>query len=216
VTAGDSAPAGSHSRGQNEPENIAGSSVDETAENSAARAPSSAANPEGESSEIDLVALQNRVGALSEQVRSLHDELDAERELRAALEEETDRLRERAAELEVRVDHLDERTDLLELVDTADQLNGEQRAVALVQHLHRAAERRRERDEVPAAELDRDEAEQALHYPDVERTTIYRDMERAARLVRNERVLWYEDGRLKLDLESGELQPSYRTDRRGV
>jgi hypothetical protein len=56
----------------------------------------------------------------------------------------------------------------------------------------------------------RQEAEAALHHPDVDRTTIYDDMRRAVRLVDNKNVLWYESSsggasRLKLDLEAGEL-----------
>lgn len=82
-------------------------------------------------------------------------------------------------------------------------MDGHQRAVALVQHLHSAARAREKRDEPPAATVNRDEAEEALHFPDVDRTTIYYDMKRAARLVRDGDVLEYADGELTLDLERG-------------
>lgn len=150
-----------------------------------------------ESGENELLAeLESRLDAQSEGLSALWDLVDE-------LQEENEQLRER-------VDELDARTDLLQVVEKADDLTARQRSIVLLQHLRRAADRKRERGQPAKASVDRDEAEAALKYPDVERTTIYTDMQRAARLVGNEDVCWYESGghgesRLKLNLEAGEL-----------
>ncbi|WP_229380519.1 hypothetical protein [Haloarcula marismortui] len=93
-------------------------------------------------------------------------------------------------------------------------MSGKQRAVTLVQHLHRAAKARERRAEPPAATVDRDEAEEALHYPNIDRTTIYRDMERAARLIDGD-ALQYTNGKLRLDLDAGSLPRKYTADQEG-
>jgi vacuolar-type H+-ATPase subunit I/STV1 len=151
-----------------------------------------------------------RVDALSKQVASLRDTLEEERERRVELEEELDEERSRRRELQEKVERLSARTDLLRLVESSDQLTGEQRSVALLQHLRRAAERQRDHGREAKASVTRDEAERALQFPDVDRTTIYTDMERAARLVGDERIVRYASGsgggsRLELNLEAGDL-----------
>jgi len=80
--------------------------------------------------------------ALSKQVSGLREELHDEREQRAEIEDELEARDERIEELEAEVARLDARTGILEVVENADKMSGKQRAVTLVQHLHRAAKAR--------------------------------------------------------------------------
>jgi len=108
----------------------------------------------------------------------------------AALEERVEDLEAKLAQVERlrdRVDELDERTDLMQLVDDSDELDARGRSIRLLQHMQRAAQRQRH----DHTSLTRDQAAEALHYPDVDRTTIYTDMRRAARLVDDEAICWY-------------------------
>lgn len=175
---------------------------------------SSDANPGGEGLETTVQELSARMDALSKQVSGLREELHDEREQRTELGDELEARDERIDELEAEVAQLDARTDILEVVENADKMSGKQRAVTLVQHLHRAAKARERRDEPPAATVDRDEAEEALHYPNIDRTTIYRDMERAARLIDSD-ALQYTNGKLRLDLDAGSVPRKYTADREG-
>ncbi|MDQ2073524.1 hypothetical protein RBH20_13375 [Haloarcula sp. H-GB4] len=172
------------------------------------------ANPGNESLETTVQALEARLDALSKQVSGLREELHEERSERQELEDELAERDERIDDLEAEVARLDARTDILEVVENADKMTGKQRAVTLVQHLHRAAKARERRDEPPAATVDRDEAEEALHYPNIDRTTIYRDMERAARLIDSD-ALRYTNGELRLDLDAGSVPRKYTADREG-
>lgn len=171
-------------------------------------------NSREESLETTVQALGARLDALSKQVSGLREELHDERDEREELEDELTARDERIDELEAEVARLDARTDILEVVENADKMSGKQRAVTLVQHLHRAAKARERRDEPPAATVDRDEAEEALHYPNIDRTTIYRDMERAARLIDGD-ALQYTNGELRLDLDAGSLPRKYTADQEG-
>lgn len=146
---------------------------------------------------------QEGLGNTWDEIDELHDALQEGREERHRLEEENNDLRDQVEELQAR-------TDLLRLVQSSDDLNGKGRSVALIQHLRRAAKRQRERGRDPKASVNREEAESALHHPDVARTTIYDDMRRAARLVGNEDMLKYSSSsgggsQLKLNLEAGNL-----------
>jgi predicted RNase H-like nuclease (RuvC/YqgF family) len=156
--------------------------------------------------------LTARLDALSTQLDTVREELTEEREERRSLEAALEERDDRIADLETRLEELDARTDLLNVIDDVDQMDGKQRSVTLIQHLKRKAETQRDRDtdESARASVNREEAEDALHHPDVDRTTIYDDMRRAVRLVGDEDVLWYDSGggtesRLRLDLESGSL-----------
>ena len=158
----------------------------------------------------NINAISERVEALSDQVRALREQLESEQDDRRDLEADLKEERERRRALEEEVEELSSRTDLLRLVESSDQLTGEQRSVALVQHLRRGAEKQRERGRSAKASVNRQEADRALQYPDVDRTTLYTDMQRAARLVDNQQVLWYDsqsggESRLKLNLDAGEL-----------
>lgn len=146
----------------------------------------------------------NRLQALEAALSDLRDELEAERERREKLEAETERRQHRIDELEQRVDEIDARTDLLDLVKHSDDAEAPQRRVALIMHLKRKAEDRSD-DEPAVASVDRKQAADALHYPDIDRTTYYDDMRNAADLVEDDRVLAYSDGELVLDLEAGAI-----------
>lgn len=146
-----------------------------------------------------------RVEFLANRVDDLEDRAERAEAERDEAREERDQLRER-------VDELDTRTDMMDLVEHADDMTAKQRSMALIQHLHRSAKREGDRGRKRTASVNRDEAEEVLHFPDVHRTTIYEDMDRAIRLVDNENVLHYyrHDGekRLKLSLEAGDVPPA--------
>lgn len=125
--------------------------------------------------------------------------------------EELEAQLDRVDQLEDRVDEVDARTDMLELVDETDNMNAKQRSITLLQHLHAKASRRQERGQRAAATMDRDQAEDALHYPDLHRTTFFDDMERCARLVDDDAVCTYSDGELTLDLTKGQLDAAYKS-----
>ena len=162
-----------------------------------------------------LDQLEQKIEALQGGLDRAWETIDDRDERIAALEEENAELREEIATFREEHERLDARTDLLRLVENSDQLTGKQRSVALIQNLRRAAEKQRERGKKALASVNREEAERALQHPDVDRTTIYQDMKRAARLVGNEDVLWYQsetggESRLKLNLERGSLPGSIR------
>lgn len=164
------------------------------------------------SSESDPVlspeAVNNRVTALATKIDNLVDELNEEREQRRELEERLEEKDERIHQLEERIARLESRTDLLDLVEHADQTDGRQRSIALIQHLKRKAESNERSGRAPVASVNRDRAEEALHHPNVHRTTIHSDMRRAERIVGDEGVLTYDgddEARLKLNLENGDL-----------
>jgi len=162
--------------------------------------------------EGQLNALQQGHDNAWDAIEDLQDELQEIRTEQRRLQEDQDDLRDA-------VDHIDSRTDLLRLVENSDEMSGKQRSVALIQHLRRAAIRERERGRAAKASINREEAERALQYPDVDRTTIYTDMERAERLIADEEILWYEsrsggDSRLKLNLDVGKL-PAKLTEEHG-
>lgn len=160
-------------------------------------------------------ALENRLESHSAQLDELRSENTNLRQRGEKLEAENDELRERITENEGDIAELDARTDLLQVLQQPDEMDGQQRSIALIQHLKRAAERQKNRpyDSEAKAELDPDAAERALQYPDIDRTTIYSDMERAERLVGDKSVLWYHSGgygdtSLKINLEAGDLPAS--------
>lgn len=162
----------------------------------------------------EKMGVEEKLGILEAKLETYQDGLASAWDAIDALEESVQEMDDRIEELEDEVARLDSRTDLLDLVQSSDEMDGEQRSTALIQHLHKAAQKQRDRGEPAMASVNRDEAEAALQYPDVERTTIYRDMERAIRLVGNEAVLWYEsasggESRLKLNLETGDLSAKF-------
>jgi hypothetical protein len=105
-----------------------------------------------------------------------------------AIESRLDNFDERLGQLEETVDDLEARTDMLQVVDDADQMEAEQRSTALLQHMHNKIQS----NGIERVFLTRDDAEAALHHPDLDRTTIYTDMERCERLVGDTDVCWYE------------------------
>jgi len=123
----------------------------------------------------------------TETERSLVDNLLADL---TALEDRVDDLTtaaERIDELEARVADLEERTDMLRLIEDSDDLTAKQRSTALIQHAFQEV-RNNDRTQVT---FDRDRAAEILHYPDVDRTTIYSDMERCQRLIGDKDICQY-------------------------
>lgn len=134
------------------------------------------------------------------------------------LEAENDELRERNAALEERVEAVEARTDLLDLVESSDEMDGMERSVALLQHLQKKAEQEERRGRMASAAVDKDAAEEALHHPDIDRTTIYSDMRRCERLVDDDDVCYYEGdptARLVLNLEAADVKPRFSTNGSG-
>ena len=154
--------------------------------------------------EETLQVALTKISELNERV----DEVESDNE---TLSQENHRLKQRVADLEGR-------TDLLRLVENSDELTGKQRSITLLQHLQKAAQNSDGNADDPTssqqASVTREQAEIALQHPDVDRTTIYTDMQRAARLVGDEDVCWYDTGgsgaQLFLDLEAGELPTEFR------
>ena len=155
--------------------------------------------------EAKVEAFSTALDRARDDIEDLQSQLDEEREERQRLEAEN-------GALQKRLDTVEARTDMLRIVEDIDDMTGKQRSITLIQHLRREAEKQRQRDRKARASVNHDEAERALQYPDVDRTTIYDDMRRAARLVSDEDVLSYDssgaESRLRLDLESGEIPES--------
>lgn len=154
-----------------------------------------------------LDAHSNRIETLEETVETLFDELEEERESRKAAERRAEELED---DLRNDISELDARTDMLQLVGNSDEMGPEQRTIALIQNLRQDALRKREKGRSAKASMSRVQAERALHFPDLDRTTFYTDMKRAARWVDNKNVLWYEPGELRLNLEAGDLPDAIR------
>lgn len=119
--------------------------------------------------------------------------------LEAELEGLEDRLSSQVDDLVTRVNEIDERTKLLQLVEQSDELTAEERSKTLLTHM----QRRIARQDSNRTFLTRDQAEEALHYPDLDRTTFYSDMQRCERLVGDRNVCWYVSAR---DSQIGEAQ----------
>lgn len=155
----------------------------------------------------DLDTVGDRAGPENQDAQAAisiaQDALQSVSELRSETDERFNELEERISELASQVERVDERTDMLDLIEQADTVSYEQRSAALFQHLKRQANARPD-DQPARASADHDDAEKALHFPDVERTTIYRDMQRVERWVGDEDVCWYNDGALHLDLDAAD------------
>lgn len=138
-------------------------------------------------------AAHDRIDDLAAQVDKLAAKFDRE------IKQRDDKIRQQSQ----RIDELQRRTDMLRLVEQADHADGPQRSRALLQHLRRKA--RSDPDEPDIASIGADSAKEALHHPNVDRTTIYSDMQRVVRLVDDRDLCWYADGELWLDLRQQDL-----------
>lgn len=145
---------------------------------------------------------------LEERVRDLEEKYEYVMEDMSALETLVEEFREEVEKvdsIENQVNDLDARTDMMRIVENADQLDAKQRSATILQHLQRAAKSNGE-DGISKAKITRDRVEEILHYPDVHRTTLYTDMERCVDLVGNKDVCSYDGGSpatLSLDLRNG-------------
>lgn len=164
---------------------------------------------DGADAQQAVQTLRRRVDALSSQLETVRDDFAEEREQRLALEDEVKRLRDDKQQLEARVSDLEARTDMLRLVEEADELDYKQRRLALLHHLERKALEKADRPDEAVqnqckASIDHELAEEVLHYPDIDRTTLYNDMRKAAEMVGDGRVCWYDGSKpasLHLNLE---------------
>ena len=151
-----------------------------------------------------------RMEAHTTWIDALEDERDDARKERDALRGEVEEFQQENEDLRAEIERLDARTDLLSFVETSDEMTAKQRRIALIQHLKKAAEKERERGRDAKASMNKEEAEAALKYPDIDRTTFYDDLRKAPRLVGKKDVLWYKsnsggESRLKMNLENGDL-----------
>lgn len=159
------------------------------------------ADDAGEAS-LTLADLKNRMDALyarterqGEQIDELETELEEERAHRKALEQELEGL-------EQYIEEVDGRTSLLDLVDSADDLTGRQRSVALLQSCQRELDASAD---ATVLRVGKEDAEKRLQHPgDVDRTAIYKDMSRAAGWLPDE-IATYDDGVLTVDVSEGSL-----------
>jgi len=170
----------------------------------------SGASPDGDNGDDtpDLQTIAARLDAHTKFMENLKDELEDVREERDALRNEVEDLRQENEDLRQEIENLDARTDLLRLVQNSDDMPAKQRQAALIQNLKEAAERERDRSRDPKASLTPDQAEAALGHPYEDESHVYRDMKRAAEILGDEDVLWYENAgygktRLKIDLTKG-------------
>ena len=140
------------------------------------------------------------------------------------LEAENQQLREQVADLQERadsidrlrqrVDEVDARTDLLQLVNDADEMSAEQRSITILQHMHTKIQRTR----IDRCAMTVDDVRECLRYPGLDRTTFYSDMRRCERLVDDQDVCWYagdgvgdrDDACVVLALDNGDLPAEYR------
>jgi len=144
--------------------------------------------------------LYDQLGALDERIEQLEQRIDG-------LESENERLRERVGDI-------DARTDMLQLVEEVDGMTAEQRSISILQHMHRRLQRR----DTDRVALTREQVEECLHYPGLDRSTFYTDMRRCERLVGDEELCYYagdgvgsrDEAAVVLDLERGELPAQYR------
>jgi len=109
----------------------------------------------------DLVALEDRLEVVEDQQETI-------------------------AELRDRVERLEDRTDMLRFIEEAGQTSADQRRAALWQHCARMA-----RGNSGRYVIDRDGVEEALHRPDVHRTTLYEDMRAVAENVAHDEIARY-------------------------
>lgn len=165
------------------------------------------------SESVDLGVLEARLDAHTKRMDAIEDDLAETRKERDDLRDDVADLQEENAELREEIERLHARTDLLNLVEDSDELTAKQRQTVLIQNLKRAAEKEEERGRKPKASLSPDEAEAALNHPYDDETHVYRDLKRAAKLLGNEEILWYDSSgygntRLKIDLTKGDVPAS--------
>lgn len=145
-------------------------------------------------------------------LKSLRRDFEAERqevnEQLDEIREENYRLRQKISDLESELAEVKEATDLLRIVKEQSKPDAQREKAALILSLKRKAERREERHgKRPVASIDRKEAQHVLGHPDLDRTTIYKRLKKAAEMV-DGKVLDYDGGELKINLQAGELSES--------
>lgn len=126
------------------------------------------------------------------------------------LEDDKRELREELAEHKARIDELDERTDIMTLIEEAEDVTPKQRRTMLLLHMKKMAEQRAKNGRKKSFTVTQEQANEALHAPDIDRTTFYTDFRKIAEWVGNKDVCEYisdtgGNSRLELDLTNGDL-----------
>lgn len=147
---------------------------------------------------------------LHELVVDLRVEVDELKEETETLRDENDRLEERIESNEAEIAALDERTDIMAMVEQSDDPSAKQRRSMLLLHMKQMAEQRAKSGKKRAYTVTQEKANEALHAPDIHRTTFYSDFRAIERWVGNKDVCEYipdsgGESRLKIDLTQGEL-----------
>ena len=169
---------------------------------------------DNESSELTLEKLNDKIDSFQSGLQNAWDTIEELRELLDETNKEIQLIEEEQQTLQHELNDINKRTNLLRLIESGEEVDGKQRSVILIQSLRRAAERKSDRDREARSSVNREEAERALGHPDVDRTTIYTDMQRAERLVDNQDILQYAknpngETRLRMNLEAGELPKKF-------
>jgi septal ring factor EnvC (AmiA/AmiB activator) len=169
---------------------------------------------DSEPSELTIEKLNDKIDSFQAGLQNAWDAIEELRGLLDEASEERRHIKEEQQTLQHQLNEIDRRTDLLRLIENGEEVNGKQRSVILIQSLRRAAERKSDRGRKAKSSVNREEAERALGHPDVDRTTIYTDMQRAERLVGDQDIVQYVtnsegETRLKMNLEAGELPSKF-------
>lgn len=131
-----------------------------------------------------------------------------------AVEDENEDLRKQINQLESRhgerIDELDERTDIMTLVEEAEDVSPKQRRTMLLLHMKKMAEDRARNGKKKSFTVTQEQANEALHAPEIDRTTFYTDFQKLEEWVGNKNVCKYisdtgGESRLELDLTNGRL-----------
>lgn len=147
-------------------------------------------------------------------VEFLHDLIIKLETRMEGLEEENQDLREQLEQIEShhgqRIDELDERTDIMTLVEEAEDVAPKQRRTMLLLHMKKMAEDRAHNGKKKSFTVTQEQANEALHAPDIDRTTFYTDFRKIEEWVGNKNVCQYisdtgGESRLELDLTNGRL-----------
>lgn len=161
----------------------------------------------------------NTTEAIEERGREIAQLRAEKSRLRDEVEELRDEVETLRSDHREEIDRLDSRTDMLSLVQDSDEMDGRQRSITLLQHLHKQARRKADDStdhDTARVSVNREESERALQWPDIDRTTFYSDWDRCVRLVDDKDVCWRGtdpngESRLFLNLDAGDLPSTVTT-----
>lgn len=142
--------------------------------------------------EYSLEQVMDRLDAQRTYIESLEHEIGDLKEELAETKQDLEEAQRERDELRAYLNDVDSRTDMLRFVDHAEEPSAEQMRIAILQHMWRAV-----KDENPGDRyysMDASKTNEALHYPDVDRTTVLRWMRTTPRIVGDDGVCWYDGG----------------------